>query len=464
MKWNKSFRDLRNKYLIKGITKILSHISEKNLIRATYLAERLPKDEGIRNAVRAVREYFKHGHPSIRLAKRVRVQLNPNCLNKLLENFFIRACLLSDRRRKEMEDKQGIHVPWFLLMSPTMRCNLRCKGCSVQSYSVEEDLPAELVNRVLDEAKELGIYFVTIQGGETFVRKDMLNFYERHNDMYFQVYSNGTLIDKKMAQRLAELGNVEVNLSVEGFQKETDQRRGKGIWDRVMQAMDNLREAGVLYGFSVTQTRFNTDIVTSDEFFDKMIKMGCCIGWFFQYIPLGKNPDLNLVATPEQRNKLRERLKEIRATRPLFVGDFWNDGPFVDGCIAGGRQYLHINHKGDVEPCGFVHFAVDNIKNKSLKEVLMSPFFKAMRERIQWKYASKPYSDNLLTPCQITDQPWVLRELVKEFNAYSTDGAGDVLLHGEIARALDDYSKKIHKLYDRVWETDSDYKDVKRKR
>jgi len=460
MAWLKKIKKTTQIRLMKSFLKGLFRMSEKNLIRATYLAEKLTVDKEKKGIVRILRKFFKQGHPFLKLIKRTQTELNPNCLNKLIENFFINACLLYDERKNEVESKEGIHVPFFLLMSPTMKCNLRCKGCSIQAYDAKEDLPAEVVNRVLDEAKELGIYFVTILGGETFIRPDMLDFYQRHNDMYFQVYSNGTLIDKAMAKKLAELGNVEVNLSVEGFEKETDERRGKGVWNKVMQAMDNLREAGVLFGFSVTQTRFNTDIVTSDEFFDKMIDKGCYIGWFFQCIPLGNNPDLNLLPLPEQRNKLRKKLKEVRATKPLFLGDFWNDGPYVKGCMAGGQNYLHINNRGDVEPCGFVHFAVDNIKNKSLKEVLMSPFFRAMRQRIQNIEAPKAYSDNLLTPCQIIDQPWVLRGLVKEFNAYSTDGAGDVLLKGKVAHALDNYSKKIHQLYDKIWETD--YKNKKR--
>ena len=43
--------------------------------------------------------------------------------------------------------------------------------------------------------------------------------------------------------------------------------------------------------------------------------------------------------------------------------DFWNDGIYTKGCIPGGKRYFHINARGDAEPCAFVHFAVDNVKN-----------------------------------------------------------------------------------------------------
>jgi len=76
---------------------------------------------------------------------------------------------------------------------------------------------------------------------------------------------------------------------------------------------------------------------------------------------------VSLMATPEQRFRLRRRSIEIRNTKPIFIGDFWNDGPYVGGCICGARQsgYFHINCHGDVEPCVFLQFSVDNIKDKN---------------------------------------------------------------------------------------------------
>jgi len=59
------------------------------------------------------------------------------------------------------------------------------------------------------------------------------------------MYTNGTLIDKKMAKRMADLGNVVPQVSVEGFEKETDARRGKGVFKKILRAFENMREAGV---------------------------------------------------------------------------------------------------------------------------------------------------------------------------------------------------------------------------
>jgi len=450
-------KDIKNRlkaHSIRRIINLMANASDKNLIRMTKIAEHLTNNQDIKNQARELRRYFQEGHPSVELGKKVLERLNGNCRKKLINNFFINAGILGREKCEEFRKIEGFEPPWFLLLSPTMRCNLNCKGCSTREFDSATDLDRQVLDRVLNEAKnELGIYFIVTLGGEMFVREDIFDIWKTHNDMYFQIYSNGTLIDREKAKKLAEVGNVTVCFSVEGFEKETDARRGKGVWNKVMEAMDNLKEAGVPYGFSCTMTRYNADIITSDEFIDFMIKKGCIIGCYFQYIPIGKNPDINLMPTPQQRNQLRKMVMRVRNTKPLFLGDFWNDGPYVGGCIAGGRQYLHINNRGEVEPCGFVHFTVDglNVYEKSLKEILKSPFYTEMRRRVQAQGCQDRYSDNMLTPCMIIDQPWVLRELVEKHRAYATDG-GDRLLSGEVARGLDEYSKRIHAIYDKIWE------------
>jgi len=209
--------------------------------------------------------------------------------------------------------------------------------------------------------------------------------------------------------------------------------------------MDLLRENGAIFGFSVTATSRNIDVITKDEFIDFLIDKGASFGWMFMYVPIGRDPDLSLMLTPEERAKLRETVHHWRADKPIFVADFWNDGPYTGGCIAGGRNYIHINGKGDVEPCAFVHFAVDNIKDKSLVEVLKSPLFAEYQKSI-------PFSDNLLRPCPIVDNPWALREIVTKVGAKSTDGGSEALLSTELANALDKYAESWKEVSDPIWE------------
>jgi MoaA/NifB/PqqE/SkfB family radical SAM enzyme len=426
---------------------LLKYLSNRQIVFLTYIGEKVlvRPDPIVEKSIKQIREYFKSGHPSIELVRRILKELNPNCKRKLIKNFFVNAIFKGVTKSKEYKEKYGFNPPWFLVLSPTMRCNLNCVGCSTRRYTKQDDLSIEIIDKILNEAKEMGIYFIVTQGGEMFVYDEMLEVYKRHSDVYFQVYTNGTLIDKKMANILAKLGNVAPMISLEGFEETTDRRRGKGVFKKVMQAMDNLREAGCFFGASVTQTRLNTDEITSDEFFQLLLKKGCFVIWFFQFLPIGKDPELELMALPEQRHKLYRKICQIRERLPIFIGDFWNDGPFVGGCIAAGRRYVHINNKGDVEPCAFIHFAVDNIKEKSLSEALNSPFMKFLRQL-------QPFCDNLLTPCMIIDNPEILRQAVKITNARPTHQDAEVILDGEISKGLDEYAKRIQEITRPVWE------------
>jgi len=430
----------------------LPWISNRGLISLTYIAKGiLFRDDPVTSKVlNELRCYFKENHPCVDLARRLLRNLNPKCKKRLVKSLLVNAMFKGIPQTKEYADKEGILPPWFLLLSPTMRCNLNCLGCSTRRYTKDDDLPISVIDRILKEAREMGIHFIVTQGGEMFVYEEMLGLYRKHKDIYFQVYTNGTLIDKKMARTIARLGNVAPMISLEGFRQTTDQRRGRGVFDKVMQAMDNLKGEGCFFGASVTQTHNNTDEIVSDEFFELLLKKGCYIIWFFQFLPVGKDPDLRFMPSPKQRNLLREKVAQIRGRLPIFIGDFWNDGIFLGGCIAAGRRYLHINNKGDIEPCGFVHFAVDNIKNKGLKEALNSEFFRLLRSQ-------QPFGNgNLLAPCMLIDNPEVLRQAIIKTGARPTHEGAESILDGQLKQGLDEYSRQIHGITDPIWQSMKD--------
>jgi len=446
-----SIKNTIKEQALKQILTRLHNVSDENIMRLLTLGEKLSsKTEA--EAIGQLKELFKQGHPGLQLAKKILGSASPKCREKLVTNFLINYMLKTQDRRKEFFKENEFMPPWFLLISPTMKCNLTCVGCSTREYSSHEDLTFEELDKVLTEAKEMGIYFIVTLGGEIYTRPDMLKIFEKHNDMYFLTYTNGTLFKEDLVKKLSELGNVSPAFSVEGFEKETDCRRGEGVFKKVLSAMELCKKHGVVFGISTTATSENSDLITSDKFIDFFMDKGAYYSWFFQYIPIGMDPDVSLMPTPEQRVKLRQRTLEIRDTKPFFIGDFWNDGPYVSGCLAGGRNYLHITHNGLVEPCGFVHFAVDNIREKSLKEVLTSDFFKKIR-------ANQQKIDNLLLPCMIIDHPEFLRQAVKECGAKPTHpGAETIIENPKITNFLDNYSKKIKELSDPEWKNSERYK------
>lgn len=374
-------------------------------------------------------------------------ELAPTVRRRFIENLLVNWGILGGSLRYQNLEDEGWLPPSFAVISPTMRCNLRCEGCYAFEYRRDGELTTQQFDSVIAQCKDLGMFFFTISGGEPFVREDLLEIFEDHNDAFFQVYTNGTLIDEKMADRLVELGNVSPAISVEGYEGETDARRGPGVYERVLRAMRDLKERRVLFGISCTVTRYNHDILQSDEFLDFYADQGAKFAWLFQYIPIGREPSVDLMSTPEQRTELRHRVAELRAARPLFIGDFWNDGPYVGGCMAGGRLYFHVTSNGNVEPCVFCHFTVGNIKEQPLREILACDFFRALRH-------AQPYSEykNLFTPCVIIDNPGVLRELVKEYGVQpSHEGAESLVEDPRIVEHLDAYAARMRELAEPEW-------------
>ena len=233
----------------------------------------------------------------------------------------------------------------------------------------------------------------------------------------FHLFTNGTLIDQAFCDRVKEVGNMAFFISIEGIGDATDDRRGEGVYDRVMHAMDLMKENGLLFGTSICYTSANYKAVTSDEFMDMLIGHGVRFNWYFHYMPIGDGANVDLMLNAEQREYMIHRVREIRGYtggKPIFCIDFQNDGEFVGGCIAGGRNYFHINSAGDAEPCVFIHYSNANIHDQSILEILHSPLFMAYHN-------GQPFNKNHLRPCPMLENPELLEKMVHETGAHSTD-------------------------------------------
>jgi len=402
---------------------------------------------GLRSLLRAMERDIDTRSGLAALFVRLGRLLNPRAKRRLLRNLIYNWAAIGARRRNELA-AVGNWVPSFVVMSPTMRCNLKCTGCYAGLYSKKGELSEAEIRRVLDECRSVGAYFVVVSGGEPYLLKDMwLRLFRDYDDMYFLTYTNGTLLDQKTVDALARLGNVAPGISVEGYREATDARRGAGVYEKVLEATRRLREAGVLFGVSVTYTRQNIPEVTSEAFVRHWVDQGAIFAWYFMFMPVGKDPLLELVPTPEQRVFCGERIAALRRSHPIFLADFWNDGPASAGCLA-ARTYLHVLNSGQIEPCVFAHFGIDNIREKSLVEAVNSPFFKAIRR--EFPYNAK---GNLRRPCMIVDNPKVLRKVVAEHFVPSGHAhSEDVISDPSVVSWLDDYAVRLAELVDPVWE------------
>ena len=421
--------------VVKAILRILPRVNEDQLLRFPIVRRNLERISHYPDGGDFLKGLLIQVHRNIG-------RLSKNCLVKIAENLLFNEFIVAKTKRMEFFARYKFHPPFFLVLSPSMRCNLSCLGCYADKYDKGVELNTDEIHRLLDEAKAMGIYFITISGGEPFIRQDLLDIFAAHRDMFFQVFTNGTLINERVARALSELGNILPAISIEGWEKETDARRGSGTFQKILAAMARLKEEGVLFGFSATATRQNNELIISDEFVNFLAEQGCFIGWYFNYIPIGKESAPELMPTPQQRIHRIKRLRELRKKSTILLADFFNDGPMVGGCIAVDR-YLHINCRGDVEPCVFVHFSVDNVREKPLATILGSEFFHAIRRR-------QPYSFNCYRSCLITDHPQILRQVIGECGAHPTHPDADSIL-GTFAADFDRYAQAYKEMADALW-------------
>ena len=314
-------------------------------------------------------------------------------VSTLVKNAFMKEKRAELIIQKFKDEHNGTAPPSLGVLSPTQKCNLRCTGCyAASSDFTPNQLEYEHVEKIMDEAyNKWGVGFMVISGGEPFLYNDngktLLDLFEKYNEVFFLVYTNGTCITKDVAERLAKLGNVSPAISVEGFEKETDERRGPGIWKRILAAMDNLRSAGVPFGISVTGTRKNYDILMENKFYEYFFdEQGASYMWQFQLMPVGRAKDcIDLALTPEERVALYGKWKTLLKEDQYCVADFWNSGVLSNGCIAYGKGYLYVNWDGKIMPCVFVPYHVDNIKDlhaqgKTITDALFTDFFKNGRK------------------------------------------------------------------------------------
>ncbi len=345
---------------------------------------------------------------------RLMKEIDPEVMKVTFENFFVNANILGWPVQEENRKKYHCNIPWAILLDPTSACNLHCTGCWAAEYGNRLNLTFDEIDSIIEQGKELGIYLYIYTGGEPLVRKtDLIALCNKHADCQFLCFTNATLIDEAFADEMLRVKNFIPAISIEGFETATDARRGDGTYHKVVQAMQLLKEKRLPFGLSCCYTSQNLDSISSDAFIDQMMEWGARFVWYFHYMPVGNDAVSELLPTPEQREYMYHKVREIRANK-FFAMDFQNDGEYVGGCIAGGRRYLHINANGDVDPCVFIHYSNANIREMSLLEALQSPIFMAY-------YNNQPFNENHLKPCPMLENPELLQKIVAETGAHSTD-------------------------------------------
>lgn len=418
--------------------------------------------QALNNLLHTINLAFSDG----RFSERVR--------HRLVSNFVGNVITGSRKRQTPFQQTFGYYPPTFLTISPTKKCNLTCKGCYANSSKKNDNtLDFNIFQRILDEKREKwGSHFNVISGGEPLMYsslgKDLFDILNMNRQDYFMMYTNGTLITRDIAKKMADAGNITPAISVEGWENETDARRGKGVFKKIQQAIENLLSEGVPFGISITATRQNAETILSDDFIEYYFaQQGAIYGWIFQYMPIGRCYTIDMMVTPEQRLRMLTRQIDLLYNRNLFLIDFWNGGPMSAGCIAAGRSggYFYIDWDGNIAPCVFFPYYISNIYNlyadgRDLTSILESQYFKAIRNwqnlyvnRGLDKRCNGKKVHNLFMPCPIRDHYAFARKAILVHDAVPMDkDAAKALIDVDYRKRMMEYDSKLQTLLDPMWD------------
>jgi len=319
---------------------------------------------------RSLRVFFKD---ALRISLR-----NPS------QAYFFFKTIWNQRKASSIRqnwESQGVHVPPIMVYSITDKCNLQCKGCYNQNLrqSSKEELSIDRMHGIISEANELGISFIVLAGGEPLTRPEILDITGSFPDIIFLIFTNGLLIEGEELIKLKRQKNVVPIISLEGYEKDTDERRGKGVHDALQRIIRKLKNKRAFFGVSLTVTRYNFNTIINQQFIKKLSLLGCKIFFLPEYTAIRGGTE-DWVPTVEQRTSTPGIMKSFRTQFPAIFVALPSDEEEFGGCLSAGRGFIHVSAEGDLEPCPFAPYSDTNLKDTPLKDALQSEFLRTIRQ------------------------------------------------------------------------------------
>jgi MoaA/NifB/PqqE/SkfB family radical SAM enzyme len=382
----------------------------------------------------------------LKMLHRLLRETDKRLLWKLVWNLGVKGMLSVERHKRRL--RRGEFFPPFLYISIINSCNLRCQGCWVDVAAKQQTISLEAMNRLINEAKEIGNVFFGIVGGEPFMHPQLFDILEAHPDCYFQVFTNGQFITDEKAKRLRRLGNVTPLISVEGNEVVSDQRRGRaGVLSKTMEGVRNCLKNKVFTGVCTSLCQTNFDDLLSEKWIDRLIEMGVMYTWYHVYRPMGPDANPQLCLTPEQQLQARRFVVEMRAKKPIIIIDAYYDGEGRALCPAATGISHHINPWGDIEPCPIVQFTRESIHateadGRPLRDkFIQSEFLRDFRELAR----------STTRGCIVLERPDLLKQLVERHGARDATARGTALAELEQMQIRTSQYNPGHEIPEKNW-------------
>ncbi|WP_405307063.1 radical SAM/SPASM domain-containing protein [Methanobrevibacter sp.] len=330
-----------------------------------------------------IQEYLSEGVEAI-LKDAMRATLkNPKESIYLLK--FSKHARKATKIRQKYE-QNGKNIPAFLIASITSSCNLHCTGCYSRANDACSDdepknqLSGEQWEDIFMQAKEIGISFIVLAGGEPLIREDVIINASKYPEILFPIFTNGTLLDDDYLKLFDDNRNLVPILSIEGGEEVTDSRRGEGVYGQLVESMKVMKSKNIIFGASLTFTKENISSLISNDFINKLHDLGCKVVFFIEYVPMN-HETIELAPGDSERELLFGEIDRLRNDyRDMLFMSFPGDEKLSDGCLAAGRGFFHINSHGGAEPCPASPYSDTNLCDTSLIEALDSNLFKSLRD------------------------------------------------------------------------------------
>jgi len=295
----------------------------------------------------------------------------------------------------------------------TARCNLRCKHCRAEAQEdfAEGELSTAEIIRVAEGIRESADPIVILTGGEPLVRPDFFEICDACTKLFTRVAlaTNGTQIDRPLADRIVRSGIQRVSISLDGAKPEThDAFRGlPGSFEDALNGFDALKAAGASLQVNVTVTKHNADELP--RLLDLILERGADAFHVFMLVPVGCGAEISddvrlgperfedvlrwlVDRSMELRGKLQVKatcapqyyriMREVARERNMPLPESGHGGMHAHtrGCLA-GSGVCFISRTGDVQPCGYLPLCVGNVREKKLGDIWRdSEVFASLRD------------------------------------------------------------------------------------
>jgi MoaA/NifB/PqqE/SkfB family radical SAM enzyme len=324
------------------------------------------------------------------------------------------------RHFEQRQQRGEPFFPAFNMISVTEACNLACSGCWV-SQGGHKHLTTAQIDGIIRESKRHGSRFFGILGGEPLLYKGLLDLFQQHNDCYFQLFTNGTLLTDGVAQQLRRAGNVTPLISIEGLEEESDRRRQSNeVYLRTLRGVRACRKAGLIFGVAASICKGNYDELVTRQHIERVTREGAAYLWYYIYRPVGAAPHPEQALSAEQIRGLRQFLVHERLNAPVALIDvYWDDkGQAI--CPGATGMSHHVSPSGALEFCPAIQMATD--------------FLNADASNMTQLYADSQYLADMrhqiaqaTRGCIIMENPQLMAKIIQGYEAHETTTRGTAM-------------------------------------